>query len=339
MRYVRPTTLLAAGAALLLVGCGDDVTDAVEELTDAIQEDLPDEAVPEDLEPPATDDDAGDAPSSEAVDIDPRSIDVTVHHGGLEYTVEELAIVDVDEVHGTELVFATSVFNPASSSATPAPPIALRWDEPGTDNVVEVNGRGEFRQIPGNSSSSGEIIVPLRPDDLEVFDDRSARLLIGASGRSAAQVAVGGEAVTIDRLPVQQPLEDETFDVDGVVVTITEAEVRWDNPNGSHVDDGTALLELTYRIENQSDSQSCSTRGEGAFNLTLPDGDAIIDLGVSERCVRGDQTETDVLTGFLIDEDYAGDYTLVHERGDDADEISFTLVEGEGARADERDTR
>lgn len=361
MRTSRTMLMTTAAAALVLAGCGgDEAGDAVEQLTDAIADENAEKE--DDAEPAATDDAAAgggedsedvevsdDADRAEVVDIAGRAIDVSVHHLGLEYTIAQLTVVDLDaeasadgevdqRVHGLELTFDASVFNPGSDTATPALPVSMRWDEPGTGNVIDVSGRAEFRQVPGDASSSGEIVVPLAPRDLEQYDDASARLILGHSGSSAAQVPIGAEAELVDRFPVQQPLVGERFDVDDVLVTITAAEVRWDYGN-SHVEDGVALLELTYDLEERSGSQSCSTRGQGAFALMLPSGDGIVDEGVTERCVRGDQTETDVRTGFLIDGDYAGEYTLRHERGDDQDEVTFTLIEAAGSPAAERDTR
>ena len=339
-------TIGVAAGALLLAGCGsDEAEEAVDQLTDAIEEAGDQEEAAAEPDEDDTDDVA------EVVTVDGRPLDGTVHHGGLEYTVTELIVVDLDaeaspdgevdqRVQGLELTFDASVFNPSSDTMMPSPAVALRWDEPGTGNVVDVSGRAEFRQVPGDASSSGEFVVQVPPADLEVYDDATARLIIGQSGQNPAQVPVGAEAELIDRFPVMQPdLVDQSFDVNDVLVTITAAEVRWDRGDGSQVEDGVSLLELTYTMEEQGGSQSCSTRGEGAFALTLPSGDGITDLGVTERCVRGGETETDVRTGFDIEGDVAGEYTLRHERGDDTDEVTFTLDEGDGARADERDTR
>ncbi len=365
MRTFRATTIATAAAGLLLVGCGGE--EAISQLTDAFAEsgeveEVEAETVTEPVEASGTDEtdadgtgdtddgDTAEQPAPEVAAVDGRTIDETVHYVGLEYTVSGMTVVDLDaeaspdgqvdnRVQGLELTFDVSVFNPGNDTAMPSPPASLRWDEPGTGNVVDVSGRADFRQVPGDSSSSGEIVVRVPPADLEVYDDASARLILGQSGHSAAQVPVGSDAELITRFPVQQPLDGETFDVNDVEVTITAAEVRWDYTGNSHLEDGQALLELTYTMANQADRQSCSTRGEGAFALTLPSGDGIVDLGVTERCVRGGETETDVRTGFLIDADYAGDYTLRHERSDDQDEITFTLVEQDGVPSSERTTR
>ncbi len=333
------TTALAAGAALVLAGCGstDELTDGLEELSQTLDEELPDEGDDED------EGDDGDE-TVEPVVIDEREIDVAVHQSGLEWTVQELTVVDLDEgadepVQGLELTFATQVLNPGSDTVMPSSSAALRWDDPDTGDTIEVGSQPDFREVPGDSSTTGAFVVTMAPSDLEVFDEASARLIIGQSGQSAAQIPLGTDAELIDRFPVQQDdLVGATFQVDEVEVTITAAETRWDRGNGNQVEDGLTLLELTYDMT-ASGSQSCSTRGTGAWALTLPSGDGVVDLGVSERCVRGGETETDVRTGFDIEGDVAGEYTLRHERGDDTDEVTFTLDEGDGARADERDTR
>lgn len=366
MRRIRSTTAAIAAAALLLAGCGaDDVADTISSVTDAVDDGAteeiettePDaatadgdtsdvEAGSDDADVGSDDADAGDPATAEVV-VEGRAIDATVFHSGLEYTVAELSVVDLDadttdgsadRVQGLMLTFDVSVFNSRPDTVNPSVPVSLRWDEPGTGNVVDVTGRGEFRQVPGDSSSSGQILVQLGPDDLEVYDDASARLIVGRSGQSPAQVPVGSNAELIDRFPVPQPVQIEPFDVEGVLVTVTGIEVRWDELD-RHVDDGTALLELTYTMDNQSDNQSCSSRNGGAWPLTLPNGDSIVELGVSERCVLGEQVVTDVLTGLLIGADYAGDYTLRHVRGDDVDEHTITLVDGPGVRAADRDSR
>ena len=336
---------LTAGT-LLLAACGsDDAEEALDQLGDAIEE-----TEEQEDDDDQDDQDDGDDADMEPASVEGRSLDGVIHHGGLEYSVTALNVVDLDaesspdgevdqRVQGLELTFEASVANPGSDTVTPSPAVALRWDEPGTDNVVDVSGRAEFRQVPGDASSSGEFVVTVGPQDLEVYDDDTARLIIGQPGQSPAQLPIGDQAELIDRFPVPQELDEDTFEVSGVVVTITAAEIRWDNPNGSHVEDDTALFELTYTMDNQSGSQSCSTRGEGAFALILPSGDGIVDLGVSERCVSGGETETDVKTGFQVDGDYAGDYTLRHERGDEDDEITFTLTEGDGVPSDQRETR
>lgn len=341
MRTRRIRTVAAlAGASLVLAACGatDEVTEGLEDLSQSLDEQVPDEGDDEATE-------ATDAATTEPVAIDERELDVTVHHGGVEWTIQELTVVDLDEgaeeqVRGLELSFVTQVTNPLDETVQPGSQVVLRWDDADTGDTMEVGGQPDFREVPGNSSTTGAFVVTLPPSDLEVYDEDTARLVIGRSGQSAAQAPIGADAELIDRLPIQQDdLIGATLTVDAVDVTITAAEIRWDNGDGSHVADGEALLELTYDMTATSGSQSCSTRGTGAWALTVPSGDGLVDLGVTERCVRGDQTETDVRTGFIVDADFAGEHTLRHERGTDQDEVVVELGDGPGARADARDTR
>lgn len=357
MPSIRSLTVSLAAATLLLAGCGDEVDEAVGSLADAAQDDATeaDPATDGAADDGAADDEAGEdaaaadadaddgagadtAPPAQGAEIAGRAIDATVFHAWLEYTVEGLSVIDLDEgsderVQGVELVFDVRAFNTGTTTLQPAPPVSLRWDVPATDEVIDITGRTDFRQVPGESSSSGEIVVPLLPDDLAEYDDATARLIIGRSGQSAAQVPVGDAAELITRLPVPQPLEGTTLEVGDLLVTITDAQVRWDNiDTPTHVEDGFVRFEVTYTMENLGGAQSCSRRGEGnSWFLTLPNGDAVADFGVSERCVRGGETITDVFTGFVIDADFAGDYTIRHVReGDIEGEASISLVDAAG---------
>ncbi len=323
MRTIRTVAVAtAAVATLLLAGCG-----GVSELVDQVNETVGEE-------------NGGDASSEEgspAVDIEGRMIDASVHYLGLEYTIGEMTVAGFDEQTGpaeVELVFDVTVVNPRSDAAHPGPRVALQWDEPDSDNVIEVNGRGDFRQVPANASASGEIIIPLSSSDLEVFDDASARLILGQSGHSAAQVPVGAGAELIDRFPVPQPgMVGQTLEQGGVTLTITAADVRW-NYGNQHLEDGMVLLDMRYTLENDAGRQVCHHRGAGNnFSLTKSDGSGYVDERVSERCVADGQT-LEVATGFVLDADYAGEYTFgwnLSIRFDEfSDEIPVTLAEGPG---------
>lgn len=344
MRRMRSGPVLAAaGAGLLLAGCGG----ATDELAEGLQQ-LEEAADQQAAQAQADDGDDEDRPEVEPAEIEFGEVSGTVRYGQFEYTLQgaEAVDLDVDEDGqvgerrlGAELTFEIQVLNTGDGTGMPGAPMSVRWEVPDTGDAVTVSAQPDFREVPADATTTGEVTATLPPSDLEVWDGASARLVIGHDGRSPAQLPLGADAELVDRFPVPQPFEGTTLEADGVTVTITAAELRWDNPDGSHVDDGEVVLELRYDMVG-GDSQSCSTRGSGAWALTLPSGDSIVDLGVSERCVRGGETETDVLTGFALDvDDSEGSVTLTHERGDEQDQAELELVHGDGLPAAERDTR
>jgi hypothetical protein len=334
VRTIRGTAVaLGAAATLLLAGCGD-----ARELIDRATEGL------EQLDSQQNQQSDADG-DGVPIEIAGRMIDARVHYLGLEYTFGEMTVVELDPrsgapFPGAALVFDVNVFNPRNDTAMPSPRVSLRWDEPGTDNVVEVNGRGEFRQVPGNASASGEIRVDLSTRDLGTYDDASARLILGQSGRSAAQVPVGAAAELIDRFPVPQPgMAGRSLELGGVTMTIQTADIRW-NYGNSHLEDGSVLLDLTYTWENNSGSQVCHNRGAGQnFMLIGSDGSGYVDERVSIRCAVAGETAL-AATGFVLDSDYAGEYTfrwhLTPRFEDLTEEITVTLAEGPGVPDSER---
>lgn len=294
---------------------------------------------------------AGDDAAAEVMALAGRQLDGTVLLNGFEITVTDVTATDLDleasadgEVThrflGVELQFHVDVHNATSGPGAPSGPISLRWDEGDTGNVYDVPGGLEVRDVPSNNSSSGQLVVTVPADGLESFDEASTRLVFGPDGSATAQLPVGDLPELVTRLPMSPPFEEQTMAVGDVDVVLTHAQIFFHDQQNQHVPEGTALLELTYDLDNQGDSRSCSSRGSGAWALTLPNGNGVVDLGVSERCVREGQTELEVLTGFDIDEDYAGTYTLVHERsglsGDVSGELEFTLEEVEGLPASDR---
>src|SRR5699024_1318301 len=93
-------------------------------------------------------------------------VDEAIYNAGNEYEFGSMTVVDLDaeagndgdspRVRGLELTFDVNAYNPFSDSVMPNAPMVLRWDEQGTDNVSEVNGQGDFKQVPSESSTSGE---------------------------------------------------------------------------------------------------------------------------------------------------------------------------------------
>jgi len=207
--------------------------------------------------------------------------------------------------------------------------------------VVNVRGQLEVREIPSLATSSGQVTVPLSVADADVLDVDTAAFVFGETGNSAAVLPIGSVPELVTRLPeVQTALDGLAFDVDRIEVTITRGMVFYETASGGPLPDGEVLLELTYNVDNAVDAQNCSTRGTGSWALTLPDGMGVVDLGVSERCVRGQQVERGILTRFLIDAHYPGDYTIVHERGGGGEtsvgETTVTLLDESGSTHDER---
>lgn len=297
-------------------------------------------------------------PAVDPADFPPiaeRSIDAVVVHGSLEWEVQEMIVVDLDadiqpgdRPQGVELTFPARVFNAGSSTAAiTGQLVELQWEEPATGDAFAARGQIEFREIPARSFSSGEIIVQLSPEDRQIFVADTAALVFGRAGITQSVVPVGDAAELVARFPVPQDTTGWELNIEGPmdarrnvddVITVTDAIVRWSDPELRPLEDGNVLLELTYTIENRSEGQTCSQRGEGAWRLTLPNGDSINDMRVSERCAAQDDTVTGVLTGFTIPtEDFPGEYRLSHQRGsggsdDPSDEITITLTADGGLR-------
>ncbi len=293
------------------------------------------------------------AEDGERLVIAERNIDQVAYFNRLEFLIQEMRVNDLDadlepeqRPRGVELIFPARVFNTTRATAQPGnvrP--TLQWTDPATGDSFAVNGQADFSAVPGEARTSGEFRFHVSPRDRERFDEHSAHLVFGQLGRTPAVVAIGADVQGHSRLPIPQDTEGWTFVVEGDMprlrrsfedtVTITRAEVMWMHGNVA-LEDGTSLLEITYTVENNSTAQSCSQRGEGGWRLTLPNGDAVTDLRVSERCVaQGDRVEG-IMTGFLIPtEDFAGDYVLAHQRGSGSDadpwgEVEITLTAGEG---------
>lgn len=361
VRRLRAAAVVAA-ASLLAAACGG-VTDQIQELTDAAQQ--AEEEAPE-PEPVETDDstfeDDADAPdAAPATDISSlvaQPPSGTVYQRGFEFTVTGLEVIDLDQQHadetgqeledrirGFELIADMDVFNATPSAGAPMrTTVSLQWNEPGSENVISIRGQMDARESPSLSSSSAQVTFPISVADAELLDVDTAALVFGEMGQSAAVLPIGSQPELVTRLPVVLPeLEDVVLDLGEIEIVITRGRLFHETAQSGPLPDGELLLELTYDIDSTNlDRQTCSTRGTGAWSLILPDGTGIVDLGVSERCVSGGQVQPDVLTGFIIEPDYAGTYTISHERAIGAGaepsrgEATFTLEEREGSTHAER---
>ena len=361
-RITRP--LIALGAtALIAAGCGgNDLADQVRELAEAAQQATEDAdgtdgaaaAEMDEVEEPTESTETVEAIDLAALVAQPPT--ATVYQRGFEFTVTGLEVVDLDQqhaeetggevesrVHGFEFIADIDVFNATSSAGLPnRTAVSLQWNEPGSDNVINLRGNLEVREMPSHASSSGQVIVPISVDDAELLDVDTAALIFGEIGRSAAVLPLGSQPELVTRLPVEQPsLDGVSFEADGLQVTITRGMVFHETASDGPLPDDDVLLELTYEIDaTDVAAQTCSTRGTGAWSLLTPDGTGVVELGVSERCVSGGQVGRDILTGFFIDADYGGEYTLGHERtggGETfAGSTTITLEEREGSTHAER---
>jgi len=366
-RHITRNVIALAAATLLISACGgSDLADQAQELADTARQAAAEADAAAQAEADATaaevdDDTDGDGAAAAAPNVDLSGLMAqppsgTVYQRGFEFTVTGLEVIDLDQQHadetggevearvrGFELITDLDVFNATPTAGAPMrTAVSLQWNEPGTENVISLRGNLEVREIPSLASSSAQVVFPVPVADAELMDVDSAAMVFGEMGRSAAVLPLGSQPELVTRLPVDQPtLEGVSFDVDGVQMTITNGRIFHETRSDGPLPDDEVLLELTYEIDNSEvDAQTCSPRGTGSWSLVAPDGTGVVDLGVSERCVRGGQVEREVLTGFVIGTEYGGEYALAHERGgagqEFAGETSITLEEGDGSTHAER---
>ncbi|MCC5954061.1 MAG: hypothetical protein JJU45_18345 [Acidimicrobiia bacterium] len=318
MRARRLLAVAAAGA-LLLGACGSD-DDTDEETTDTTE--APGVTVERD---------DGEGEAEDEVSIEPMEIDTTVRYAGFEYDVQTLEVDDSSGM-GLMLTFDVSVENTTSDTSTPNPEVMLLWDD--GDDVVSLRVNTNFREVPGESSSRGEMSVQVTSDDLETYDEDTARLTFGRTSQAQAIVALGDDVDTVDRLPVVQDLEGGWDSAAGFEVTITSAEVRWDTPNRQQLDEGSALLIFEVDVTNDAENQVCARRGD--WEITLPDGTRRTADGTSENCYSAGEDERGVIIGFEIDDPFEGDYDIVMAAsgaGNDYEAIFEFSLSGESAAA------
>ncbi|GFZ92214.1 hypothetical protein [Nesterenkonia alkaliphila] len=338
MKRTSTAALLAGTATLLMIsGCSqaqeigeqlEEFGDAVETGLEEVNEEIAAQQESADAEPSQTEDDAAEV---ELAAAEERVIGLTGHQAGVHYEVETVRTIPQED--GSLVVEADMRFtNPSNSNRTVVSGYELRW-QAGADTYAAPGFATDFNQIPANASNSGQIEITVPAADAEGFTLDEAVLLIGNAGSSAAEIALGPEGDTISRVPIEisdligaeAQLQDE--DVDDLV-TISYAEVRWGGPDLTPLPDGQAHILLEYTVQNRSDAQSCSTRSSGGWSLEQPNGDSVLDDGVSERCARGGETVSEILTGFTVDAEVVGDYTMTHTRsraGEATGEWTFSI--------------
>jgi len=288
-------------------------------------------------------------PPANVMVVDGTDVDETVFGDRFEWSIGGVSVTEPRggaPAGSVDLVFDTQVYNVFTNPAAPSTAgLALQWEDSGSGDTFIAPVQADFEVVPGEATSTGELRATLSSRDQETFNADTAYLQIGQAGQSPAIVPLGSDIELVDRLPVPQDTENWSFVVaedpddgpDGTLlydtVTVTEAYVLWVSPDGGRgVPDGSVVLEIFYDVDNEGQSQSCSPRGTGGWTLEGPDGDAVVDLGVSERCVQRDQIERGVFTAFLFRSDSIdGDYVLSHTReggGEKATgDITITLTE------------
>lgn len=328
----HPFRLLGIVAVLALVGaaCGGD----------------DDSAEPgETTEPPATTE-ATETDEQETDDdalIVARELDVVVQYGGFEFELLDIEVPEStdDDSLGDTFSVNTTIINLRDRAATPRVEINLQWDDE-RDNVVQVRGDLDAREIPGGARSSGTLSFSIPSDDVDEFDENSLRMVFGPSGTAQAVAPIGDDVELVSRLPVSQDVVD-VVDINGFTFEVNSAVVRWDDlSSGGQVDDGTALLVLSGRVENGTDRQLCvGTSGPNTrLQIELPDGTARTPQSTTLRCVGRGEVERDTEVIFEIDDPYDGDYTFTMEgtsRNEGTDSFTFSLAEAEGTRHGEAD--
>ena len=143
------TTLAVGFVAAVLTACsgtGDALGEPAEANDDVVlQQEQPQQD--DGAEPGVSDVDddgaagaADDADGGNAIILPARTIDATVYAGGLEYTVGEVRVLDLDDeagslpqrTHGLQVDIDAEAFNPSDSQSMVNPMASLSWVDPET---------------------------------------------------------------------------------------------------------------------------------------------------------------------------------------------------------------
>ena len=328
-RFRLPALMAALCLVAAACGGGDDDSAAEETTTTAATDTTVDD---------------GAAHGEDEPLLESRDLDGVVQYANFEFEMDDIEVPEPEEVPGgmpgRSFTVNMTVTNLDDRTTTPGTEVAVQWDDE-NDNVVQVRGQNGFREVPGNSSSSGSVQFLIDPDDVRTWDENSARLVFGQSGSAQAVVPIGDDVELVSRLPVEQDISG-TFDVNGFTFEVEYGVVRWNNiGDRSQVEEDTAILELWGPMENGTDSQECigsrSRRIEPTIELL--DGSSRTLLGSNVNCLRGGENERQAVVAFEIDDPYGGDYEVTLSGGGDdgTSTLTITLVEGEGTASDDRD--
>lgn len=263
---------------------------------------------------------ADDADGGNAIILPARTIDATVYVGGLEYTIGEVRVLDLDDeagrlpqrTHGLQVDIDVEAFNPTDSQSMVNLMATLSWVDP--ESGLLHQGFGSPPQgagVPGGGRANLALEYQIDGMEVDTFSLESAALRFGNEGQHAAVVPLGDEGELNSKFPhFQEQMVGVTVELEDVSWTIDEAFIGYNHGN-SRLGDDQVLLEIAYTFANDSEHQQCHYRGDGQnFELLhTATGIGTTDLG-TERCVRSGAQEQ-WRTGFLLPSDgFTGTWTL-----------------------------
>lgn len=263
---------------------------------------------------------ADDADGGNAIILPARTIDATVYVGGLEYTIGEVRVLDLDDeagrlpqrTHGLQVDIDVEAFNPTDSQSMVNLMATLSWVDP--ESGLLHQGFGSPPQgagVPGGGRANLALEYQVDGMEVDTFSLESAALRFGNEGQHAAVVPLGDEGELKSKFPhFQEQMVGVTVELEDVSWTIDEAFIGYNHGN-SRLGDDQVLLEIAYTFANDSEHQQCHYRGDGQnFELLhTATGIGTTDLG-TERCVRSGAQEQ-WRTGFLLPSDgFTGTWTL-----------------------------
>ena len=255
---------------------------------------------------------ADDADGGNAIILPARTIDATVYVGGLEYTIGEVRVLDLDDeagrlpqrTHGLQVDIDVEAFNPTDSQSMVNLMATLSWVDP--ESGLLHQGFGSPPQgagVPGGGRANLALEYQVDGMEVDTFSLESAALRFGNEGQHAAVVPLGDEGELKSKFPhFQEQMVGVTVELEDVSWTIDEAFIGYNHGN-SRLGDDQVLLEIAYTFANDSEHQQCHYRGDGQnFELLhTATGIGTTDLG-TERCVRSGAQEQ-WRTGFLLPSD------------------------------------
>lgn len=213
---------------------------------------------------------ADDADGGNAIILPARTIDATVYVGGLEYTIGEVRVLDLDDeagrlpqrTHGLQVDIDVEAFNPTDSQSMVNLMATLSWVDP--ESGLLHQGFGSPPQgagVPGGGRANLALEYQVDGMEVDTFSLESAALRFGNEGQHAAVVPLGDEGELNSKFPhFQEQMVGVTVELEDVSWTIDEAFIGYNHGN-SRLGDDQVLLEIAYTFANDSEHQQCHYRG------------------------------------------------------------------------------